>query len=206
VSGEVRNAAWLCSPQTNRLLVFKGDRLHGVIPHIHQSCRESQHDDCLTDSILSIPPTSRITLMIGWWGNGVSTTPSPSLKAVAKRSFTPNMRLPTPGTAPWLPFLAPIELTASPPSSLPKTHLIPVIGDVWEPVTASPSSSTALKHRDTKIVCVGNWFLKDRSEILNEVFPNRQRRSEGDNEIKDGSSSEAVEWISLDELKKLRGG
>jgi hypothetical protein len=77
------------------------------------------------------------------------------------------------------------------------TPLIPVVGDVWEQIVHSPSFSSSLSRSNDEIVFVGNWFLKDRSEIRNEVFPNKQRE-------KERLSSEAVEWVSLDHLKKIR--
>lgn len=138
--------------------------------------------------------------MIGWWGKSVSTTPSPSQNAVAT-SFTPNMKLPPANTAPWRSLLSPISMTSSSPISLSPTPLVSVVGDVWEEIR-SPGDQ---KHHDqiseSEAVFVGNWFLKSRTEILDEIFP-------PDPEPQSttlAGSSEAVEWISLADLKKLRG-
>ena len=138
--------------------------------------------------------------MIGWWGKSVSTTPSPSQNAVAT-SFTPNMKLPPANTAPWVSLLAPISISSPPPISLSPTPLVSVVGDVWEEVR-SPGDHTHHDHTsESEAVFVGNWFLKSRTEILDEIFP---PDPEPQSTTLTGSS-EAVEWISLADLKKLRG-
>eukprot|EP00804_Cyclotella_cryptica_P007028 CCRYP_007146-RA/>CCRYP_007146-RA protein AED:0.03 eAED:0.03 QI:438/-1/1/1/-1/0/1/22/264 len=80
---------WLCNPRPNRLLAFEGSLLHGVVPGIPDpdSCwshsdDDSNHDaesagscndNIITghDSFSDNPCSKRVTLMLGFWGDGV---------------------------------------------------------------------------------------------------------------------------------------
>ena len=85
---DTEEMAWLCPPQTNRLLLFDGSLLHGVVPHIDNSRHEA-------------PDSPRVTLMIGWWGSHVATSDTPKMDCVdssgrqqALTNLKPNMRMP----------------------------------------------------------------------------------------------------------------
>lgn len=150
-----------------------------MIPHIDHSMGSD------------VSPSSRITLMIGWWGKGVSTTPSPSSEMVSTSSFSPNMKLPTRENASWISLLSPLPITPQ-ISNICQAPLISVRGDIWEPV---PENKTGIDLQDPDVVFVGNWFLKSRTEILDEIFSPTRLVS---------SVPDAVEWISLEDLEKLR--
>jgi hypothetical protein len=143
--------------------------------------------------------------MIGWWGKGVTTTPSPSPSTVATSSFTPNMKLPSALTVPWLSLLSPLSRSYSPPTSLSPTPLISVVGDVWEAVTPPLDHTHVEQVSDSEAVFVGNWFLKSRTEILDEIFPPDSEPVSNPRSTPAAASSAVVEWISLEDLKKLRG-
>lgn len=235
MDGEVNNKAWLYPPKTNRLLLFQGNRLHGVIPHVYIPNITTDRQSSLTSSKLLSgkdlinyknypPPSSRITLMIGWWGKDVSTTPTPSPNTI---NYTPNMIMPSiqTNTNHWSSSFGSISSELLSQTNLPLNSsnvLIPVEGDVWEsipsplpppPTTTISSSSTSSNSdldSDSTIVFVGNWFLKERSEILDEIFPmksyhDNDNDSESFNANQNKNCLENVEWISIADLKKLRG-
>jgi hypothetical protein len=68
---------WLCYPKPNRLLAFDGSLLHGVMPGIPEpgSDEESFSSDASSDN--SLPEDNeglkRVTLMLGFWAEGVCT-------------------------------------------------------------------------------------------------------------------------------------
>jgi hypothetical protein len=63
----VASESWLCQPAENRLLLFNGDFLHGVVPYLSPEARNGGRGS-------ASQPAPRITLMIGWWGAGVHTS------------------------------------------------------------------------------------------------------------------------------------
>eukprot|EP00466_Bigelowiella_natans_P008608 jgi/Bigna1/75603/fgenesh1_pg.35_\ len=52
---------WMISPEENRLLVFDGSLLHGVVPSAPLPNQKKQQQQQ--------PPQRRLTLMVGFWGN-----------------------------------------------------------------------------------------------------------------------------------------
>jgi hypothetical protein len=182
LDGHKSNRAWTCNPKTGRLLLFDGRLLHGVVPHISRS----------TD--LSLGP--RVTLMIGWWGKQVHTTPySPSQKL-------PNMTMPVCDAGEgggargvsWPALFAPLsakdnkQLTAHMSAIEPSTDkLIELAGPVWEDLgeanhgcsSGADSAKPELLKLESQvdgiecdggIVFVGNWFLRDENEINDEII------------------------------------
>ena len=100
---DVQNSkGWLCYPKPNRLLAFEGSLLHGVIPGIPEpgNCEEN-FDSCSscsstenTYSDHNMPKENfyqkRVTLMMGFWGDGVCTQGS--------SDFGPNTQYPNVAT------------------------------------------------------------------------------------------------------------
>jgi hypothetical protein len=98
--------AWLCPPQTNRLLLFEGSLLHGVVPHIRDPPGQPQTPPGQQDTAAGggggggggggAEAAPRVTLMIGWWGPHVCTTDTPKQAAAPGHTtdLKPNMRMP----------------------------------------------------------------------------------------------------------------
>eukprot|EP00603_Paraphysomonas_imperforata_P000829 CAMPEP_0114417378 /NCGR_PEP_ID=MMETSP0103-20121206/2931_1 /TAXON_ID=37642 ORGANISM="Paraphysomonas imperforata, Strain PA2" /NCGR_SAMPLE_ID=MMETSP0103 /ASSEMBLY_ACC=CAM_ASM_000201 /LENGTH=539 /DNA_ID=CAMNT_0001585665 /DNA_START=54 /DNA_END=1673 /DNA_ORIENTATION=- len=225
--------AWLCPPKTNRLLLFDGSLMHGVVPHLRKD----------KDAVGSKSP--RVTLMIGWWGPHVTTTDSPTIHHSSRRdrktltNLQPNMAMPSMRTN--TPLARPLgrkKKRQAPDTSLrwpelfevdtelsqlietkqieyqqtlsdlkSSCELIKVAGGIWEEV-AEGTSNDSPEVIESNMDFLGNWFLRSRSEILDAVERTcvdcRHR-----NEVYVTSSGEAtevaVEWMSVEELKRLRG-
>ena len=79
--GSYASEAWLCRPENNRLLMFDGSVLHGVLP-------------LPLNRLGSLPISSsdqveRITLMLGFWGSSVTVT-----RKKTSSDLHPNMQMP----------------------------------------------------------------------------------------------------------------
>lgn len=78
-----KSKGWLCYPKPNRLLAFEGSLLHGVVPGIPEpdSVLFSSDDSSNSgyhDSEEIVHP-NRVTLMMGFWADGVCTQSSKSI-------------------------------------------------------------------------------------------------------------------------------
>jgi len=93
----IADKGWLAFPRQNRALAFDGRLLHGVVPRL--ATTPERDAPC------------RVTLMLGFWADGVTITPAPSIakgikgtsgKRIGKgpvnaldvRTFGPNMKMP----------------------------------------------------------------------------------------------------------------
>ncbi len=87
----VASHAVLCTPKQGRILMFDGQLLHGVVPYI------PTEEDFIAAEIeaekanLGNQESCRITLMIGLWGKGVTTSKTPK-KISHSTPLTSNMR------------------------------------------------------------------------------------------------------------------
>ena len=76
------NKGWLCYPKPNRLLAFEGSLLHGVVPGIPEPDNLLSSEDSSTESgyltSKEIAHPNRVTLMMGFWADGVCTQSSKS--------------------------------------------------------------------------------------------------------------------------------
>ena len=88
--------AYLVWPQENRLLLFRGDRLHGVLPGA--VVRGEAH------SLGKARDPDRVTLMFGWWTQHVPPLPTRHIVGLhpshGAPSLAPCMRLPRPASPP----------------------------------------------------------------------------------------------------------
>ena len=156
------NAGWLSYPLTNRLLAFDGRLLHAVVPGV-------------------VPPPEpvvrggggggggggegrRVTLMIGYWPSGVSTS------RYDLSCLGPNMPLPRAAKVPsWLKDLQPSADYS--PVSDPVVGKLVYVPSVWVPVPAGKASDFGVL-ADEDVSFTGRFFLRsgDPKEIDDEVL------------------------------------
>ena len=198
INGCEGHKAWLCFPNSSRLLLFDGSLLHGVVPHI-----KSRDSD-------SNPSATRLTLMIGWWDSQVHTTQYTPLKLGPNMIFNQNLQ----SKVQWPNLFAPLarrhlnDLQSHTPS--PSINSIVFIdGNVWEAIgekdrkwreKGNKCESTPASNG---LIFVGNWFLNSKQEINNEIL-NSATFAKVDSCSK-STIMENLEWLSITDLKKLRG-
>lgn len=229
---EEEEMAWLCPPKTNRLLLFDGSLMHGVVPHLRKDMKAAESK------------SPRVTLMIGWWGAHVTTTETPTIRQSSLRNqatlanLKPNMTMPSnlsnspltgpqgrkkkrpaPDTSLRWPELFEVDSKISEiietklavnqntlTEVQPSCELIKVAGDLWEEVgECNPTDSLEVIECDVDFL--GNWFVRSRSEILDAVERTCMecRQREESITITTEAIDAAVEWISAEELSRLRG-
>lgn len=240
-SGEGEEMAWMCPPKTNRLLLFEGSLLHGVVPHIkrEENQEHEKQDLCMSSGVgknTTAAVSPRVTLMIGWWAEQVSTSPTPKTSLATPnnmptlRQLKPNMEMPVcnesqmvrksvnrkerkqkkkPGLLSWPELfhtdttLSSLLSTSSKPAVYPSDCLLQLDGDIWEEVGEGDGGEDVI---DGDVDFLGNWFLKSRTEVLDQVEFNCQL-SRQNNEAKsdDGGDGGAFGFMSAEDLRKLRG-
>ena len=87
--------AWRCTPEENRVLLFDGSLLHGVVPSAPASAATNDNgekDDSGAGAADSDP--ARITLMLGWWASATPPILSPPPDDDGL-NVGPNMPMPT---------------------------------------------------------------------------------------------------------------
>ena len=192
LSGKPNDCGWLVEPKTSQLLLFDGSLLHGVIPHIRKRKKSSG---------------TRLTLMIGWWGEHVHTMPhNPS-------SLGPNMLMPS--LSPKSHLQWPSLFEAIPEADLEKNKnsqttsclakaVIPVHTSIWEPVRRKTTGVPELNNSD--IIFIGNWFIKSKNEINDEILHSRATKGYDTSMATAELPASDVSWLSPEDLEKLRGG
>lgn len=194
LSGGSSDRAWLCVPKTSRLLLFDGALLHGVAPHISNE---------------PISSGARLTLMIGWWSPQVITMPHGLV-------LGPNMTMPqaTATTlASWPALFRPLptaivtSLNDVRKNGLTKSALINIEKNVWEKVKTqerNPKETNDLQSVESNdILFVGNWFLKSRNDINDEIMQSLNITDSP--KVESVMVSADVGWLSFEDLKKMRG-
>ncbi|GMI46508.1 hypothetical protein TrCOL_g10365 [Triparma columacea] len=148
INEEDRGDGYLCEGKPNRLLAFDGSLLHAVVPGIPAAP-------------LSSPPPRRITVMIGFWGSGVNTTPTPT-KLQPSDNLRPNMVLSNSHS--WLASFAPISPLPPLPSSAPKVMSGEYVPKVWVSVKPSSEASSSFEeYHDEEVYFTGRFFLRTNS-------------------------------------------
>jgi hypothetical protein len=193
--GSVATEGIFCLPKENRLLLFAGELLHGVVPYLPLKAKEGV--SC-----------HRITLMLGFWGKHFESKPSPP-------TLIPNMQMPILSSSKtvsltWPRLFSPLDCLLVP---TPSVHMSPclsalvrVAGPIWIPLNKAPpltapsdaesavEFTTSLmlemlrkqqpiggKRRKQKrkgdeqssveeVVFLGKWFLKSATEIRDDVI------------------------------------
>ncbi len=251
-SGSVATEAWLCQPAENRLLLFDGAFLHGVVPYLPLGVDAAD--------ALSRPAAPRITLMIGWWARGVHKS-----HAATTNGLGPNMNLPKLGgeslqptskvsgggsvvTTNWhIPGKSRSAVVASPASyycpylrsqvtwplllirdknstvtqhtAAPHTAVeLPVLhcirGPVWVPVLSSLVCDTVsqLRRRNYGYRYTGTGTVtgimgtENHESVSNKRLKTGASASDSANSSSGSSNSDAVEYMLVADLNKLRSG
>lgn len=195
LQGPRSDRAWMCVPKTSRLLLFDGKMLHGVVPHINSASSSG----------------TRLTLMIGWWGSEVHTTDATS-------PLGPNMRMPNCTDSDgdrWPSLFRPLsnhDISALRATSknpeLSHDAVISITKRVWEPVKDTASAKLpSLEIGDNNVLFVGNWFLQSKNELNEEILKSAEMHREGYSVAQSEPvvASSEVGWLSMEDLKKLRG-
>ena len=86
-AGSVASEAWLCHPAQNRLLLFDGKFLHGVVPFLPSTEKSASKTN-------KAPSKPRITLMMGFWEKEFSNSKVDSNSARINPTLGPNMVMP----------------------------------------------------------------------------------------------------------------
>lgn len=208
--GSVASRAWLCEPAINRVLLFNGGLLHGVVPG--SASAASRHPSSAAEV--------RLTIMIGLWGD----KPSPTLTEYPRNggTFGPNMRLQKAdlrsGSWPSL-FEADrkTEAAATVPAVKPaRANLRGPITPAWTPILQR-TATTAMSTGDADTVqFLGRWFLDHDPSRLQEMIVTEARggiRASPEKTAADACSGvctlppdDEVEEVSMDELLRMREG
>lgn len=166
---------WLVHPKANRMVIFDGSQLHGVIPG-------RPLDKVSTEKLNNLP---RVTIMIAWWIEDVRykgevrygefagnfTVPDFSRKDV---HYTWNLDIPV--------------LDAKLPSIAPSPIAVPQVSPVWEKVLEREGQKVFSLPRLPEVAFYGRFFLKSPSQIDNEVL--------GEDSDSDGDQCEESEYTS----------
>lgn len=207
-SGSAATRAWLCTPALNRLLMFDGGMLHGVVPPLPSSSSDR------------LAP--RVTLMLGLWGDA----PKPTLTSYKARGpFGPNMPMPAAIAGLQWPKLLQCN-TCSDSARVTKAQAAQLkgpISPVWIPL-ATPArglqngvdveEKLAPKRRRTKLRAkvvesvefFGRWFLNHEPAALQSLVLAEARQGALLSAIAVTSSAgpSKVEEVSMEELLRLR--
>jgi hypothetical protein len=183
---DAKAQCWRCHSAPNRLLVFKGCALHGVVP------------------VLMPSGGTRITLMIGWWSEAPCTSPAPELKDQVRVGLGPNMKLPSGGKQPWQKLLlhssSGVAVNKGQDCMELNRSCIESCGDLWCAVAPQPAGEKPKKPTAGAAgMFTGHFFVQDPSEIRLSSLPNAAGAGLAEGEFID------VEEMSLDDLKRLRG-
>jgi hypothetical protein len=132
--------------------------------------------------------------MLGWWDCNVAT--------VKKQGslLEPNMIMPSVDDSDWTSLFR-SEHSSTQSLSATETGLHCVEGELWTRVSDSSHSTELSEELCHDTIFTGNWFVHSRSDINSEI----NKLLEPSSTKADTSDSTAVEWISMDELKRLRG-
>ncbi|RHY26410.1 hypothetical protein DYB32_007637 [Aphanomyces invadans] len=132
---------YLVFPQTNRLAMFDGSLLHGVVPHFQRNDDETGH---------------RLTLMVGFWNKDVASS------AFNAKHLTANMRLPAgKSTLEWPAYLEEMPPASSPsPSKATPVPVHAIDGPLWVEISHASDGENAAVVVDSSLL-VGKYFIPD---------------------------------------------
>jgi hypothetical protein len=188
-TGSVATQAWLCHPAENRLLLFDGKLLHGVVPFLSPIEKKKY-------STSNSGASPRITIMMGFWAKDFSNAPSTGFPS----KLGPNMAMPSfssrrntkiegndGGAATWPSLLSAIETNwnAAPKISSERKNcgLVHVPGPIWVPVKGTiPSKS---KGSPKKILPKVTELIVKSSKKLDVV-------------------ADSSDFVSIEDLRRLR--
>ncbi|RHY69330.1 hypothetical protein DYB34_007329 [Aphanomyces astaci] len=142
---------YLVVPKANRLAMFDGRLLHGVVPHFQQ-----QHDD-----VASLARDTRLTLMVGFWDKHVASNPFNAKQPTA------NMTLPhQTSTLKWPAHLAENLPMSSPAAATSQPGPVVAVPDpLWVEVPTTCDAASSVDTSDGGLVGVGKYFVPDLAAL-----------------------------------------
>jgi hypothetical protein len=150
----MHSEGWLVHPKENRLAMFDGQLLHGVVPHM-MGCTGGD-----TES-----GAERLTFMVGFWGEGVNVVPFRSEKPTA------NMKMPHGNTLKSSLKWANLKSEAvgdADKSMEPATVNVPTVPQpLW--VEIEEKKGAVGKQDSSEVAFVGKYFLRELSELDSDV-------------------------------------
>jgi hypothetical protein len=181
---------WLCFAKPNRLLAFEGSLLHGVVPGIpdpgsrlHISGDDASIDSGYdTDNSTHDKYPKRVTLMLGFWGDGVRTHTAGNGSSESMSVAGPNMSFPTLSScnpSHWAREFEPLDLGESEIGSKTSTQPLAAVQvkPLWRSIECNNDSfEEYVKGRvDDSLQFSGRFFLQSDSlsEIDDEVVQNK---------------------------------
>jgi hypothetical protein len=188
-AGSVATQAWLCHPAENRLLLFDGKLLHGVVPFL-SPVEKKKHSTSNSDA------SPRITVMMGFWAKNFNNAPSTGFPS----KLGPNMAMPSfsskqkskiegneGGAATWPSLLSAIETNgkAAPKISLERKNcgLVHIPGPIWVPVKGMiPSKSKEPPRKILPKITELNIKRKKKLDVV----------------------ADSSDFISIEDLRRLR--
>ncbi|KAL3790172.1 hypothetical protein ACHAWO_012954 [Cyclotella atomus] len=175
---------WLCYPKPNRLLAFEGSLLHGVVPGIPEhdiniNLHTSDNDSDESNDGYSNDPNNqqqRVTLMMGFWANGVSIQDM-------SLGIGPNMPFPMindSGTS-WAKEFEPIQMQedelegTSVTNSITTAAAVIEVNPLWTPIHRDSSNfGEYINDNAMTMYFSGRFFLRSvcTREIDDEIIHN----------------------------------
>ena len=150
-------SGYLAFPSRNRLLMFEGDRLHGVVPNCIKGF-ESQR---------------RLTLMVGFWGGDVCTTDFNSKMPSANMKLPKNI-----GQTNWLLQLCKLQDVIKKKGTTDKHHIVACkdgltkIEKVWIDIKESVPYAIFNNLNEEAIVknrFIGKYFINNLNDLDSDI-------------------------------------
>lgn len=246
--------AWLCHPCKNKLLLFDGKLLHGVVPYLPSADNSAIPEEWEVIAKTNTKSSPRITLMMGWWGKSFNdegqrteTNNMESNNKGTKTVLGPNMPMPTnsnsntlikfknknkritnvsgnsKSNSQWLSLMSPIDFGSINVRNkmfsdylslrnIPSHNaLVHVDKPIWVPIgrnLCKRMSKEKIKSRIIKAneLCSKDIFDLKRSRKEASIDPIKGEDDDNNDDVCDTNKGDALEFISIEELNKLRMG
>jgi len=149
--------AWLVHPKANRMVIFDGSQLHGVVPG-----RPLPNISSATDNTMP-----RVTIMIAWWVEDVRYKGEPKFG-----EFSGNFPVPDFSREDvyytWNQDLPVLEAQLSPVTPSPVD--VPKVSPVWKKVQKREGQQVISLPRFAEVVFYGRFFLESSTQIDDEIL------------------------------------
>jgi len=162
--------AWLVHPKANRMVIFDGSQLHGVVPG-----RPLPNTSPATDDTMP-----RVTIMIAWWVDDVRYKGEPEFGEFGGNFPVPDFSREDVYYT-WNQDVPVLEAQLSPVNPSPVD--VPKVSPVWEKVQEREEDQVMTLPRFSELVFYGRFFLESSTQIDDEVLgqnldPNGQKCEE----------------------------
>jgi hypothetical protein len=235
--------AWLCHPCKNKLLLFDGKLLHGVVPYLPSAVDSVILEGGKIKAKSNTKSAPRITLMMGWWGKSFNdegqrtkkskgtevilgpNMPMPALPASNKGIETKNKNTCITNVSgdsnahpEWLSLMSPIDFGSTSirdkifsdylkVRNIPSPNaLIHMEEPIWVPIDRSLHRRISKEKIKSKIIKGDKICSKSMFDVNPRRTDTAIKSITKETNIDNGGSNtdNAVEFISIEELNKLR--